>query len=65
MTGQPCPSPEIAGPASPRCCKCEAYREIIAENAAQIALMRKEVAEIMKYSKWLAEHMENLLKIKS
>lgn len=40
------------------CCKCEAYREIIRENAARIAELEKRHKDIAQFAHWIANLAE-------
>lgn len=48
------PTPDTPPCAEPKpCCKCEAYREIIGENAAEIADLKRRLEELKKYGGWI------------
>ncbi len=45
--------PDVAPPVSKQCCKCDAYREIIAEQATKLAQAKVSINEIRQWSRTL------------
>ncbi len=43
------------------CCKCAAYREIIQENAAEIANLRKQLATDRQRAEWMVDEVNKCL----
>lgn len=45
-------------PAATPCCKCTAYREIIADQQARIAMLTKEMAEARTFAGYIIRHAD-------